>query len=415
MKNNRKPFPFQSLTLRQWWRLGVVSILLTYLLIFTLNIKMTGLFNYVGLDYRTFYTSAQIAFENGFTKIYDIKMQESYQRPLYEIYRTDETAPLFETVPTPYLPIFVLPFFLFLPFSPLTGFILFTAISIIIFALYTRHLISEFKITEEPNWIIIGSLAFIAFFFNLFFGQINVFLYIFLGEFILSVQKGRDFSAGLFLASWLIKPQTLIFILPWLLVIRRFRILAGFGAGSLIILISSTLIAKGNWLMTWINLLLLYPRGLATTNPLAMMNWRSLALNLELVIPPLFAWAIAITGMILTVVWMIKTWKNQGNESQFAVALLGSYAATCAVTWHAHIHMALPLLAPIMVLLANNKFTYKMWVAFIGFQFLGLAISIAARIWFPVNNLLPMTILAINVYLTQWSSKEIKAYENISP
>ena len=111
---------------------------------------------------------------------------------------------------------------------------------------------------------------------------------------------------------------------------------------------------------------------------------------------------------------MIKTWKNQGNESQFVLALLSTYAATCAVTWHAHIHMALPLLAPIMVLLANKKFTYKMWVAFIGFQFLGLAISIAARIWFPVNNLLPMTILAINVYLTQWSSKEIKAYENIS-
>lgn len=414
MKKNSNLFPFQNLTLHQWWRLGVVSILLTYLLIFALNIKMSGLFNYVGLDYRTFYTSAQIAFEKGFSKIYDIKIQEGYQRPLYETYRANETAPAFETVPTPYLPIFILPFFLFLPFSPITGFILFTITTIIIFVIYTRHLISELKITEASNWIMLGSLASMALFFTLFFGQINVLLYISLGEFLLFVQKKHDFRAGLFLAIWLIKPQTLIFILPWLLVTRRVRILTGFGVGSLIILISSTLLAGVNWLMAWINLLLLYPKGLATTNPLAMMNWRNLALSLESAIPPFFAWTIAVAGMILTMFWMIKTWKSRGNESQFALTLLCTYAATCAVTWHAHIHMALPLLAPILVLLANKKNNYKMWYAFIGFPFLGLVISIAAKIWFPENNILPMTILATNVYLTQWGAKEIGSYKSMS-
>ena len=275
-------------------------------------------------------------------------------------------------------------------------------------------MVSELQITEEPNWIILGSLSSMALFFTFFFGQINVLLYISLGEFLLFVQKRRDFRAGLFLAIWLIKPQTLIFILPWLLVTRRFRILTGFGVGSLIILISSTLIAGGNWFMIWINLLLLYPKGLATTNPLAMMNWRSLALNLEPVIPPFFAWGIAIAGMMLTTFWMIKTWKNRSNESQFALALLCTYAATCAVTWHAHIHMALPLLAPILVLLANKNFTYKMWYAFVGFPFLGLIISIATKIWFPVNSILPMTILVINVYLTQWGAKEMEAHINMS-
>ena len=407
MKKNRRQFPFQNLTLRQWWRLGVASMLLTYARIFSLNIKTSGLFNYVGLDDRTFYTSAQIAFEKGFSKIYDIKLQENYQRPIYETYRANKAVPAFEPVPTPYLPVFVLPFFLFLSFSPSTGFFLFTAISIVIFVLYTQRLVSALKITEDSNLIILGSLASIALFFNLFYGQINIFLYILLGEFILSAQKEQDFYGGLFLAGWLIKPQALIFILPWLLFTRRFRILAGFGTGAFLIIIVSSLLAKGNWFITWINLLLLYPRGLATTNPLAMMNWRSLALNLKLVMPSFLAWIIAITGMILTIIWMLKTWKKQDTQNQFALALLCSYTATCAVTWHSHIHMSLPVLAPMIVLLANNIITHKKWISFIGFPFMGLVISMAVRIWFPENNLLSIVLLAINVYLTLWGAMEM--------
>jgi hypothetical protein len=398
--------PFQGLTLSQWWHLGLAAILLTYLLIFIINIQVSGFFNYAGLDFRTYYSSAQIALDEGFAQIYDLELQEKYQQPLYDTYRGQQAANDFETVPTPYFPVFVLPFLVFLAFPPHIGFILFTILSGGIFIHYTNHFTKKLGITEERSWIVAGAIGSLALFFNLFYGQINIFLYIALAEFLLALKNKEDFKSGLFLSIWLIKPQMLIFILPWLVATRKFRALAGLGTGSIILVLISTFLAKGDWFTPWIKLLLLYPTGLATTNPLAMMNWRGLALNLEMTVSPIIAWGVAYTGMATTLVFMLRTWKKQ-TDSNFALPILSAYAATCAITWHAHLHMALPLLAPIMVLLANKKISYKTWIAFIGIQFLALVISFIVQIWYPANSITNMAMLAINVYVTWWSAKKI--------
>src|SRR5688572_17047493 len=133
--------PFQDLTSEQWWRLALVGMLITYILIFLFTMTLMGMFNYLGLDFRTFLASAQIAAEEGFSKVYDLEVQQKYQLPIYEAYRgTYENTPPYETVPTPYIPVYIVPFLIFLPFSPYTGFLLYTFISLAAFFVSTKRL-----------------------------------------------------------------------------------------------------------------------------------------------------------------------------------------------------------------------------------------------------------------------------------
>jgi hypothetical protein len=185
-------------------------------------------------------------------------------------------------------------------------------------------------------------------------------------------------------------------------------VLAGFGFGALSIYLSSSLLAGWDWPLTWLKLLVLYPQNLSTTNPLAMMNWRSLALNLTLFLNPLLAWGIAGVGLLITTIWAVRTWNMNNNAEFFNLTLLVILAATMAVTWHAHLHMATPLLAAMIGLLGSKSLSYKLWMSVIGIQFLGLIATTVARVWFPVNNLLGFTFLGTNVFLVYWGFKQFK-------
>ncbi len=385
----------------------------TYALIAMLNVGLLGLFNYVGLDFRTFYTSAQIAQSEGFASIYNLETQQEYQLRLYEDYRTNADVPAFETVPTPYFPVFLLPFFIFLPFSPSTGFSLFTFLNIAGFILYMRRLVTQFGVREEKGWVIAASLTAVPVFFNLFYGQINILLLVALGEFLLAAKREQGYRSGLWLSLWLVKPQALLFILPWLLFSRKGRNLAGFCIGALTIFLASTILAGWDWPILWFKLLILYPQNLATTNPLAMMNWRSLVLHLEQFSPSWLAWTVGLLGMLITTYGVLRTWPRNKTEQHFELALLANLAGTFAVTWHSHLHMATTMLVPLIALLGSNQLSYKRWMGVLGVQFLGLIGSIVARVWFPENNLLGTTFLAVNLFLVYWGYQHTNSEETM--
>jgi len=408
--NTKQRLPFQGLGFEQWWHLALVSMLATNLLIFAFAIKLTGLFNYVGLDYRTFLTSAQIARQEGFSRIYNLETQREYQFIIYESYRTTQgdTIP-FDTVPTPYLPIFIVPFMLFLPFSPHIGFILYTLISAGAYVAFTYWLLRNFRFKRERKWVILGAFVSSAMFYNLFFGQVNTFLYATMGLFLISQLRGKDILSGLWLACWLIKPQILILIIPWLLINRKFKTLAGFAIGSTLVVSVSTILAGTGWFHSWFELLVRYPGGLATTNPQAMINWRSLALNLKAILPGSLAWTIAILGMAGTAFLAISTWKKYYTNEQLALSLVCNYAATCLITWHAHVHITLPVLVPLIFLLCCEKnFSYKMWSIVIGIPFLGSIAALLLQKWLAANNfdLVSLSVFCIIMYLVVWSRRE---------
>ena len=55
-------------------------------------------------------------------------------------------------------------------------------------------------------------------FLNFFFGQVNLWLLICAGEFFRAFLSAKPLKAGLFLGGWLLKPQLLILIIPFLLI-----------------------------------------------------------------------------------------------------------------------------------------------------------------------------------------------------
>jgi hypothetical protein len=399
--------PFQNMTIDQWWHLAVASMLVIYLLIFLFILQLMGPFNYLGLDYRTFLASAQIATIDGFSEIYDLETQREYQLPIYEAHRGAYPGILaYETVPTPYIPIFIVPFMFFLPFPPDTGFLLYSFISLAVFWVSIKRLAREFGFGNEASWVALGILASSPSFYNFFYGQMGIFLFVALAEFLIAHKRDKQIVAGLWLALWLIKPQILILILPWLLLSRNYRVLSGFVSGAALLTLASTFLAGRDWVYAWLELLLLYPGGLATTNPQAMINWRSIALDFLPHLGSIASWILAGLGMAVTLLLAMLTWKKSQTDEQLWLGLACTYAATCLVTWHSHIHIAAPLFAPLVLLhVCTRTINHKTWAAIIVVSFSGVIASILSQIWLTNNNLPSLFVFATLLYVTCWSAR----------
>ncbi len=84
-----------------------------------------------------------------------------------------------------------------------------------------------------------------------------------------------------------------------------------------------------------------------------MTNWRAIAINLARLLPAGLAWGLAGLGMLGTAGVALGMWhrtrRQPASSWPFALTLLGTYAATCALTRHAHTHMSL-LLIPLLLL-----------------------------------------------------------------
>ncbi|MDW7992273.1 MAG: hypothetical protein RMK65_09140, partial [Anaerolineae bacterium] len=85
------------------------------------------------------------------------------------------------------------------------------------------------------------------------------------------------------------------------------------------------------------------------------MNWRSVGLLLSWTLPALLAWGLAGLGIVLTAGTALAMayradLQDVDGQKRFT---LGVLAATLAATWHAHGHMAMILLPPLLALEAR--------------------------------------------------------------
>jgi len=87
-----------------------------------------------------------------------------------------------------------------------------------------------------------------------------------------------------------------------------------------------------------------------------MMNWRMLAIRLGTFLPMTVSWGIAAAGMAATVLLTFILWQKPGPtfSTGFLIAFTGTLAATLAVTWHSHNHMAMVLIPPLLYLYAKK-------------------------------------------------------------
>lgn len=389
-----------SLFSGSWWLKLLLALLATFYILFTGGAILTrGSMEYLAVDYRPFRCSAEIAWRAGFAQVYDMAAQEACQRPLYETYTVPEMRYPYATMPMLYLPAFLLPLLALLPLPTIPSLIAWTALNALVLVLYLWRLIRRGGLSD--GLLLVGALA-LSFpaFDNLFFSQVNVLLLVCLGEFLLASQDGHEFRGGLWLAGLLIKPHTLLLLLPALLIGRRFRALAGFAAASLGVLLLSFALAGPQGMLAFGQTLLHYPEDLSTSNPHVMANWRALAIHLSKLLPEGLAWGVFWAGTALTALAALSLWVRPASPSstRFTAAVLGTAAATCATAWHMHAHTVLFLAAPLVLAVAQGQLrrrTLLLWA-------LGPAVLFALLVVFVpslAHNLTGLAYLAFSLGL----------------
>jgi hypothetical protein len=306
----------------------------------------------MGVDFRGYYASGQIARAHGFAAVYNQALQREFQASL--LYRCPipaEEEPLY--VAMPYLPLFVI---LFLPFTYLeftASYLLWTGLQFGLFA-FTLHRLSHWSLGARSRifpillWGI--GLPLIA---NLYLGQINALLVFLFSQFALTFYQARHFGSGIWLSTMLIKPHTLILLLPGLFLGRKWGILLGFCLGAATILFSSLLLAGFSGLAAMGHLTFQFA-GTLILNPAGMMNWRALGLSLGVLLPSWVGWSLAGILALGVAYLVLRQWQNRplqkgGVIGILAVTLLGTFI----VSWHSHFYMH--ILLPPLLLVMDNK------------------------------------------------------------
>jgi hypothetical protein len=401
-----RELPFVRFTPREWFNIGLLVVAIFDVIYLVNMLYLADIFRYVGLDFHSTWCQLRFARANGFEHIYDLTVP----RELLEA--VNAGVPPYATcnsVHALYLPVFLVLLEPLVLFPPVLGFVLWTALNVAVFVLYCYRFTRAVGGHSQPGALVKLALAY-ALYEGLMAGQFNVPLFVCFGECILAYLRGQQPRAGAWLAGMLWKPQVLLLVLPGLVLGRRMRLLAGFGLASLVIGLLSLGLTGVDGMLRLVELLQLYSAGMPPSFPEVGMNWRGLAINMAPVVGEAAAWAVAIPGIVLTVGAGLAVWlapRRGSDDDQFVVALLGSFAASSAVTWHSHVYSGLPVLAPLIYLRARGRLPEWLFNAW-------LALPAAA---FFIGTYVPqpslghrsagVTMLFVNVALVAWATREL--------
>jgi hypothetical protein len=401
-----RELPFVRFTPREWFNLGLLLIAMFYLLYLVMMLYLAGIFHYVGLDYHGTWCSLRFGHANGFVHTYDLASQAQF----HILANADVPAyAACNTPPSPYPAVFLALLQPLVLLPPLPGFIAWTAFNVALFAVYCYRLSKAVGGDCSPGAVVKLLLAY-ALYENLMAGQFNVIPFVCFCECILAYHRGQQTRSGAWMAGMLFKPQVLLLVLPGLLIGRRPKVLAGFVLASVVLGIISLGLTGFEGMFELLRLLQYYGGGMPPSFPEVGMNWRGLAINLAPVVGEAAAWAVAIPGLVLTVGAGLAVWlapRRGSDDDQFVVALLGSFAASSAVTWHSHIYSGLPVLAPLIYLRARGRLPEWLFNAWLALP--AAAFFIGTYVPQPAlgHRSAGVTMLFVNVALVAWATREL--------
>jgi hypothetical protein len=353
------------MTSREWLNLGLAALFLFYVIYITwLMIPQMECWR-IGGDYCQYLSGGRLANNYGYSHIYDLWL------PVQAAANSSPTS----VMPFPYLPVFVLPFQLLSKLRPEIGFWTWTALNLAALFLYLRSFARRLNIQPVPDRLLLMIFACLPVYMNVLNGQVNMWLVICVGEFMVAFFSDHPFRAGLWLAGLLLKPQMLILIGLILLLRRSWQILAGLGVSSFAFGILSFLMIGPAGLVQMLKIWLGTANAQAGVWEAGMMNWRMLGVHLSSITNPWIGLGFAIAGVLATLIVALYKWGRPLNPAlqSFPVALLGILAATALVTWHAHIHEAVILIPPLVYLYQKKILPQKVldyWVFLPAFLFL---------------------------------------------
>lgn len=351
----------------------------------------------MGVDFRGYYASAQIAWEHGFAAVYNQDLQKEFQSTLvFRCPTPDSEPPLY--VAMPYLPVFVV---LFLPFAWVdftASYFIWLSLQTGLFFLtlirFSRAMGVNMSAFRLLQWGI--CLPLIS---NLYLGQINALLVWLFAEFVLAFVQNKSNRSGLWLSALLIKPHMLVLLLPGFVLRRNWSLLLGFLKGSAIILFVSIILAGFQGLAAMVDIAFQFAGSLIQTAT-GMMNFRSLALNLETIIPAWISWLVAFLGVILVLGLVIPIWLPQRIKASsekillIVITLLGTFI----ISWHSHFYMQMMLVPLFLYLDINGLLSQKVRFAWLCAPPI---IYIGAHLLDPTleRNIFGVGMLTLNIYL----------------
>jgi hypothetical protein len=384
---------------------SVIVVVVAEAVFLAWTVHERGLFEYIGLDYRGSRAAGEAILEHGLAAPYDLSLLEESERRLVDRYtiRSERHGIPFAVVPAPYPPPFTLAFIPSTLLEPVPGFLAWTLFNALLLALYQLRLARAFAL-ERPAWLIVAVSLSLPAFINLIMGQISVWLVVFFGEAVIAFDRARRCRAGLWLGLMIFKPQTLVVVVPALVLARQWRVLAGMAA-SITALVAPTLFVARGWISGYLGGLLeaVGSTGLVMSIfPSSMTNWRAFFVNAARFSNPIVAGSVTSAAMLATAIAGLACARGlRGAERGAArVAWLGLAAATCAVSWHSHVHQTLMLVPPLFAVVAMLP-RYKRAATLSLLATSELFLLLAFTLGFGVaHDVLGLTLLALLVALT---------------
>lgn len=312
-----------------------------------------AIFAPVGLDFMVFWSAGYVANSIGYSQVYNVdlitKIQVSFAPVLKQL-----------KFPLPFfsLPVFVLPFQAFALLPPMPGFFLWSFLNFLTLVLYLKFFARkaatsiEFEPSKGLEKLLPVLMLSYPVFHNFFWGQNDVWLMVFFGEFMRALWENKPWRAGAWLAGLLLKPQALVLILPSLLLGRRFKVIGGFVLTFQVLLLLSWLLSGFDGIKNMLALWLKAGTRSLETGVECMINWRALGYHLSFFISPVAAQIFIGLGMALTAILTFYLWLGSSlrGGKALAIAISGTIAATLTFAWHSHFHMAMLLLPPLIYL-----------------------------------------------------------------
>jgi hypothetical protein len=321
-----------------------------------LYVKQNGVFHACGIDYALFITGSRLIHSDHPIDVFDRDAIVQELRGFATYYGKtepgdDQIGPLPYPVPM---------FWLYTPFSyldPIRGFKFWVVVNLLIAGFVVWRLCQPLGGLRAIAAACLA-LGFAPMTAAIFFGQpVAVLLLAFYLAY-RSLQRGKDFQAGLFAGLLFLKVQYPMVLLLVLALHRRWQAVAGMAVTGSVLLFTSLIVCGLRWIPAYLDLVQSmsgFREGASILWPTSMINWRGFLvrhtqLNEEL-------GKVITTGLsLVTLASLLLIWRGpwQATSPRFSLRMVASLLVTILSAYHSHIHGAALLLVPALDFLVTG-------------------------------------------------------------
>lgn len=313
-------------------------------------------------DYYAFYNAGKIINSGNFADVYNLDLLANLEQELL-MDIDGQVGAEFEVNPVQYPPLFLWPFSLFARLDFRASLVVWLVVNFLALVGYLWFFTKKVSGKAPALQLLLLFLVSFPVVHNFHYGQVNVWLLICVGEFLRASQSKKPLKAGLWLGGLLIKPHLLILLLPFLLIQKKFKEIAGFTISAIVAVGVSFALVGMDGFMALKDVMTEAAQGGVSSGFPYMMNWRMVSYYVELFSSPAVGKIVLILLTVITAGLPLIVFRKRiaADSPMFAVAALGVLAATTAVTYHIHVHTAMILIPVLLYLILKQQIDTK-WV-----------------------------------------------------